>query len=405
MKRLFALLTIPMLLAADWPQWRGPNADGLSSETGFPTEWDGASGKNIKWKVKLTGVGNSSPVIHGLDLLITSTSGRDHSELSVHCFDPATGKEKWTRSITATPADAPFSMFPPERGHAASTLVVTDDAIFALFGTGDLLRLDRKGKPVWMRSLTTEFGAIRNDYGIAASPIVIDGNVVVQIDHLGGSYLLAADPATGKTRWKTSRNLAFDNWATPVAYRSQGGTQVICLGTKLVVGYDLGTGKQLWSVEGLERLCSCTPILKGDKLYAVSGPNGASLAIDLAAKPTPKSIWQSKKTGPFVPSGIVVDELYFVANDQGTATCYDTKTGEDKWKERVSTGRMRPSPVAADGMIYFTALDGSTTIIKASDDFQVVAKNKLDEDVAASFALSGGKIYIRGDKHLWCVGK
>jgi outer membrane protein assembly factor BamB len=405
MNRLLIILLLPLMIAADWPQWRGPNADGLSAETGFPTEWDGAKGKNIRWKIELLGTGNGSPVIRGDDVIVTATSGRDHSELHVLCFDRATGKAKWQTDLTATPADAPFSMFPPERGHAASTPVVTETAVFALFGTGDLVCLDRAGKPVWMRSLTKEYGVIRNDYGIAASPVVADGLVLAQIDHLEGSYLLAADATTGKTRWKTPRTGVYDNWATPVVAEVGGRNHVVCLGTKTISGYDLVTGEERWSLDGLERLCSCTPIVRGDKLYAVSGPSGATLAVDLAAKPTPKVLWQSKKNGPFVPSAVVVGGLYFMTDDQGVASCLDLKTGKEMWRERLGNGRMRPSPVAVDGLIYFTSLDGTTTVVKAAAEFEPVAKNPLGEDVAASLALAGGHIFVRGGKHLWCVGK
>lgn len=405
MKHLIAILLFPLIIAADWPQWRGSTADGVSPETGFPTEWDGIKGKNIRWKVKLVGAGNGSPVIHGEDVIVSSTSGRDHSELHVLCFDRATGKTRWQTDLTATPTDAPFSMFPPERGHAAGTPVITEKSVFVLFGTGDLICLDRNGNPIWMRSLTKDYGVIRNDYGIAASPIVVGDLVLVQIDHLEGSYLLAADIETGKTRWKTSRSGVYDNWATPVSVEIDRQKHIVCLGTKTIVGYDLATGQQKWSLNGLERLCSCTPIVRGNKLFAVSGPSGATLAIDLTTKPMPSVLWQSKKNGPFVPSAIVVGELYFMTDDQGTATCLDLKTGKELWRERLTTGRMRPSPVSAEGQIYFTALDGTTMVVRATSDFEVISKNALGEDVAASFALSGRCVYIRGDKHLWCIGQ
>lgn len=402
MKRLFVLV-LPLLIAADWPQWRGPTLDGVSTEKGFPTEWDGPSGKNVAWKVPLVGQGNSSPVIYGADVILTATSGRDHSELHVLCYDVATGKTRWKRDLTATPADAPFSMFPPERGHAASTPVVTKDAIYALFGTGDLVCLDRAGKLRWVRALAKEYGAIRNDYGIAASPIVAEGVVLVQIDHLDGSYVLAVDVVTGTNKWKTARTFAYDNWATPVVVRVGDETHVVCVGTKRLVGYRLQDGVERWSLDGLERLCSCTPIVRENMMYAVSGPNGATLAVDLAAKPTPKMVWQSKKTGPFVPSAIVVGDLYFYANDQGAGTCLELQTGTERWKERIGNGRMRPSPVAADGLIYFTALDGMTTVINATATFASRGSNKLGEDVAASLALAQQRIFIRSAKHLWCI--
>ncbi|MGL4420767.1 MAG: PQQ-binding-like beta-propeller repeat protein, partial [Gemmataceae bacterium] len=318
MIRVLILGITCFLMAADWPQWRGPNADGISPETGFVTTWDGAKGKNVRWKKPLPGAGNSSPVMRGNDLVLTATTGRDHAEIMILCFDATTGAQRWRSEFMATPADAPFSMFPPERGHAASTPVITTDRIITLFGTGDFVCVDRAGKPLWMRSLTKDYGILRNDYGMAASPIVADGLVIVQMDHLEGSYLLAVDLHTGITKWKTPRTKIFDNWATPVVTSVRGTKQVIALGTKTITGYDLATGKAEWTLDGLERLCSCTPILRGEKLSATSGPAGATLAIDLCSTPTPSILWRSKKVGPFVPSGIAIGDHFYFSDDQGT---------------------------------------------------------------------------------------
>ena len=405
MIRLLPLLLLPFLTAADWPQWRGPTADGVSVDTGFPTEWDGAKGTNVAWKVKLPGAGNGSPVVIGDDVILTATAGRDHSKLLVLCYDRATGRERWKTPLTATPSDAPFSQFPPERGHAASTPVATEKAVFALFGTGDLACLDRQGKPLWFRALAKDYGVIRNDYGLAASPLLADGLLLVQVDHLEGSYLLAVDAATGKTKWKAARKGVSDNWSSPVIATVKGVKQVVCLGTKTLTAYELTTGKVLASTDGLERLCSPTPIVRGETVYAVSGPGGANAAFDLSAGAKPKALWQSKRNGPFVPSAVVAGGLYFVADDQGTVTCLDLATGKEQWRERVATARMRPSPVAADGKVFLTALDGTTFAMKASAEFEVLAKNKLGEDVAASFAAAGGSFFVRGQTHLWKLGK
>lgn len=398
------LVTIAAINASDWPQWRGPNIDGVSSEAGFPKEWDGESGKNILWKTRLPGVGNGSPIVVGNDLILTASSGADHAELHLICYNRETGKARWQTDLTATPADTPFRMFPPERGNAASTAWADEQRIVALFGSGDLVCLDREGKPLWFRSLAKDYGVIRNDYGIASSPIVVGQSVLVQIDHLEGSYILAIDLATGKTRWKTDRDGIYDNWATPVTAEVGGEAQVICLGTRLVVGYSLASGEQKWKLEGLERLCSSTPIVHDGMLYAVSGPSGATLAIDLNFS-TPQLKWSSRKNGPFVPSAIVANGLYCMADDQGMATCLELSSGKEQWRERLANGRMRPSPVAADGLIYFTALDGVTYVVEAKAEFEVVAENPLGEAVAGSFAMSRGQLFIRGEHHLWCVAK
>ena len=386
----------------DWPGWRGPSGDGTIGGETFPQHW--GPGQKVAWKVPLEGVGNSSPVIAGDDLILTSSSGREHSELQVVCHRVSDGSVRWKRHLTATPCEKPFNQFPPERGHAACTPVVTKDSVLALFGSGDLVCLDREGVPRWMRSLTRDFGRIRNDYGLSSSPVLSGDTLVVQVDHQEGSYLLGVQAESGKVLWKTSRQHAMDNWASPVFAQVGGKTQVICLGTGKITGYDLSSGKQAWELEGLERLCSCTPIVRGDRLYAVSGPNGAALAIDLGAKPGPQIIWRSTKTGPFVPSPIVVGEYFYMANDQGVLTCLDGATGKEHYRERLPTGRMRPSPVAWGDKVCFLGLDGSATVVQAGKEFKVLAKNKLGEDLAASPALAGGRLFLRGAGHLWCFG-
>lgn len=154
-------------------------------------------------------------------------------------------------------------------------------------------------------------------------------------------------------------------------------------------------------------MCSVTPFVRDTVLYATSGPRGEVMAIDLTANSenmTPKVLWRSKWIGPFIPSPVLVGKFLLVPDDQGTVTCLDTSTGKELWKERIS-GRARPSPVVAGDVVYLTGLDGTTTMFKAGSKFELVAKNKLGEDVAASPALSRGCLFIQGDKHLWCIGK
>lgn len=410
-----AFLSLVLQAAAmDWPQWRGPFADGRTQEGAYPTSWSGT--ENVRWKVPLPGAGNSSPIVWRDRVIVTASSGREHSTLHVLAYDRETGTRAWEASFFASPAPAPFAMFPPERGHAAPSAATDGRVVAALFGSGDLLALDLHGRLLWFRSLASEYGPFRNEYGISSSPLLHDGTAYVQIDHDAESYLLAVDAQTGKTRWRTRRPV-HDNWATPVLGSWQGKPVIICLGSKTVKAYDAVDGKEIWTLEGLERLCSVTPIVRNGVLYATSGPRGQVLAIDLAstssssAKPqsplasqSPLVLWQSKKIGPFIPSPLLVKEFLLVPDDSGFVTCLEGSTGRELWKERVGN-RGRPSPVAAGDVVYATTLDGTTTVFKAAKEFDPLAVNKLGEEVAASPALAYGKIFIRSDKHLWCIGK
>jgi outer membrane protein assembly factor BamB len=401
---LASLALSVVALAGDWPQWRGPTGDGRSDGTAFPTMWSDT--ENVRWKVPLPGAGNSTPVVWKDKVILTASTGREHTTLHVLCFDRVTGKQQWDTTFFASPAPAPFGQFPPERGHAAPSVATDGTVVVALFGSGDLAGLGLDGKLRWFRSLATEYGPFRNEYGVSSSPVLHAGTAFVQIDHDAGSYLLAVDAATGKTRWRTKR-AAEDGWATPLVAEVGGKTQVICLGTKKATSYDAGSGKEVWTLDGFERLCSVTPLVRDNVLYATSGPRGEVVALDLAAgsaDTTPKVLWRSKKVGPFIPSPVLVGKTLLVPDDQGTVTALDAATGKELWKERVG-GRARPSPVVAGDTVYLTGLDGTTAVFKAGDEFEMVGKNKLGEEVAASPALAHGCLFVRGDKHLWCIGK
>jgi outer membrane protein assembly factor BamB len=398
-----ALTTVA--LAGDWPQWRGPTGDGRSDEKAFPATWSDT--EHVKWKATLPGAGNSSPVVWKDKVILTASTGREHTTLHVLCYDRATGKQQWDTTFFASPAPAPFGQFPPERGHAAPSAATDGKVVVALFGSGDLVGLGLDGGLLWFRSLATEYGEFRNEYGVSSSPVIDGGTAFVQIDHDAESYLLAVDTATGKTLWRTKREHARRGWATPLVVKVGDRRQVICLGTGKATGYDAATGKEAWSLGGLERLCSVTPLVKDGRLYATSGPRGEVLCIDLspAAKgKTPEVLWRSKRVGPFIPSPVLVGELLVVPDDQGFLTGLDAKTGEERWRKRAG-GRARPSPVVAGTTVYLTGLDGTTLVYEAGKEFEAVGKNKLGEEVAASPALAHGCVFLRGEKHLWCLGK
>lgn len=406
-------LTIGLILAGvgalagadDWPSWRGPTQDGRGDGAKYPTAWSDA--ENVKWKAKLPGAGNSSPVVWKDRVFLTASAGREHGKLIVACYDRDSGKQAWESSFFASPAPAPFGMFPPERGHAAPSPATDGKVLVALFGSGDLVGLGLDGGLLWFRSLAAEYGEFRNEYGVSSSPVIDGGTAFVQIDHDAESYLLAVDAATGKTLWRTKREHARRGWATPLVIKIGERRQVICLGTGKATGYDAASGKEAWSLGGLERLCSVTPLVKDGRLYATSGPRGEVLCIDLSPASkgkTPEVLWRSKRVGPFIPSPVLVGDLLVVPDDQGFLTGLDAKTGEDRWRKRAG-GRARPSPVVAGTTVYLTGLDGTTLVYEAGKEFEAVGKNKLGEEVAASPALAHGRVFLRGEKHLWCLGK
>lgn len=386
-------------LSAEWPQWRGIQSRGVSQDADPPIHW--SSEEQVAWKVSLPGSGNSSPVVWENQVFITASEGVDHEELVVLCFDLESGKQQWERRFFATPSETPFSMFPPLRGHAAPTPATDGESLVCLFGSGDLICLELDGSPRWIRSLTTEMGSWRNDYGIASSPSLHDGRVIVQIDHQEDSYLLSVHVETGETMWHAPRETVYDNWSSPVIALLEEGLQVICLGTRQITGYDWETGRVMWNWEGLERLCATTPVVHEGRLYVVTGPAGATFAFQLEHG-GPKLLWETKKDGPFVPSPLVARGLYFMVTDRGVASCHELDQGERLWQGRVG-GQGRPSPVAAADRVYFTDLDGRTTVVEASETFRILAENDIGESVASSPVPVGRRLLIRGEQHLYCL--
>ena len=223
----------------------------------------------------------------------------------------------------------------------------------------------------------------------------------VQIDHQDGSYLLCLELKNGRTVWKAEREGIYDNWSSPVVAEVESERQVICLGTREIRGYAWETGETLWVREGLERLCATTPLVEAGRLFAVSGPAGATLAFELRREGA-RLLWESKRDGPFIASPLIIDGLYFMVTDRGVVSCRDLDTGERYWQSRAG-GQGRSSPVAAAGRVYLTDLEGRTTVIEANLVHRELAANHIGEGVASSAAISGKRLLLRGERHLFCI--
>jgi outer membrane protein assembly factor BamB len=395
-RAISAGLLLTTLLAADWPAWRGPNSTGVSSETALPTQW--SASENIRWKVPLEGAGVSAPIVVGDQVILTASDGRLNDRLHVWSYHRDDGKLLWHTRLFGS--SLPEWYFQPG-GMAVPTPASDGQHVYALFGSGDLACLDLAGKPVWIRSLAQEYGVFRNRWGMAASPILVGDLLVVLVDHWGQSYLLGIDKASGKNRWKTDRPTNV-NWTSPYAVSVNGKTQIVTSGTFEVRGYDAATGKELWQVAGMQEQCIPSPVSLGNLVFCVSGRKGRTVAVKLDGSKA-EVAWESPRGAPNIPSALALDGHHYLIDDEGFATCLDAKTGAEVYRERVG-GRHQASPVAGAGRLYFTSLDGVTTVVRPGLKFEVLVRNKLGETIVASPALANGRIYLRGDKHLYCVG-
>jgi outer membrane protein assembly factor BamB len=393
------LLTFPLVAQADnWPGWRGPGNQGISQEKFLPLHWDKST--KVRWKVPVPGNGVSQPVVWEDHIFLTGSDGRLNDQLHVYCYHRNDGKLLWhTRLFGSAPTD----LYPPG-GMAVPTPVTDGQHLFVLFGTGDLVCLDFAGKPVWMRSLAEEYGPFRNRWGMGTSPILLGDLLLVQVDHWSQSYLLGVDKKTGFNRWKTDRPTSV-NWTSPLAVKVKKHLEIVTFGTNFVRSYDPGNGAELWQVEGMHFQCIPSPVVMDNLLFACSGENTMAIRLDGGTGELTKShvVWKNKKASAFVPSPLAYEGHLYIPGDKSFVSCFEGKTGTLLWKERLGD-QFHASPVAGAGRIYFTSKEGVVRVVRSGPTFELLAENDMGESIVASPALSNGQIFLRGAKHLFCIG-
>jgi outer membrane protein assembly factor BamB len=381
--------------AAEWAQFKGPNATGVSPDKNLPLEW--GKDKGLKWKVELPARGVSSPVVFGDKLYITCSSGNRDDRLHTLCFDANTGKKLWHRQLQATGSTAAH----PKSCMAASTPVADENGVYALFNTGDLAAYDADGTLRWYRSLVGDYPTITNQVGMAASPILVKDKLIVPMDNAGESFLAAVDVKYGKNVWKVERPRDI-NWVTPLTRTVGDVTEIIFDAPSGLAGYDSTTGEKRWSSK-LTRGSIPTATIDGDTIYA---PVGGVSAIKLGAKgPEGEPLMKAKDVQPGMPSPLLYMGKLYAVSGQGVVSCADAKTGKTLYKERLK-GAFSASPIAGDGKVYFLNETGSCSVIDAkADTFEVLATNDLGGETLGTPAIAGGKLYVRSDKALYAIGK
>jgi outer membrane protein assembly factor BamB len=418
--------------ADNWPRWRGTENNGVSRERGLPVAWSEGEGVGVVWKCELPGWGDSTPVVW--DDAIFLTSETDDGQLLLVRVSKASGKIQWTRKVGEGKADR-VSKLPKKEGEArrhqqfhdaqnyASPSCVTDgEVVIAHFGNGDLAGYDFDGKRLWLRNLQKDYGPYTIWWGHANSPELY-GDLVISVclqdncaDLPGDpspSYLVAHDKRTGKVRWKTLRmtdatNEDCDAYATPLVWQNGRRVELVVMGGLVLDAYDPLTGKRLWYLPELAGSRVITsPMAANGLIYLTQGKRAATLAFKPNGddKQTRDGIaWKYDQGTPDSPTPTIWGDLLFLLSDNGVVRCLDAKTGRLHWKERLK-GDYRASPLAAEGRVYFVNLKGLTTVVAASSRFDRLTENQLDDQTIASPAAAGGKLFIRGKKWLYCLGK
>ena len=393
----------------NWPRWRGSDGNAVAHEADLPIRW--SASENVAWKTAIPGEGSSSAIVSGERVFVTSAANNGNRRL-VHCLDATTGRLRWTREV----ADDNPEIVSALTGHAAPTPVTDGRRVVAFFGNAGVVCYDVDGHELWHR----DFGEFESELGIASSPILHGDTVVLVCDHDGDrfgtfdSFVIGLDAATGETRWKTDRPGLFRSWSTPIvvpasdaaAAESPRRTELIVSGQDALRAYDPMTGEHLWTVTGLTGWVAPSPVFAHGLIFAASGRNGPLLAVrpggrgDVTATHV---VWRHETGGAYVCSPLVYGEELFVHNEQGVLACYDARSGTEHYRRRLE-GKFTASAVAAEGRIYITNEDGVTFVFTAGPRFELLAKNDLGERCLASPAISGDRLLIRTEQHLFCLG-
>jgi len=415
---MFFLLAVSTALIAaepkseNWPGWRGPRGDGSSLETGLPTKWDGKSGENIAWAAAIPGSGHSSPVVWD-DRIFLQTCLEENRQRVLLCLDRTDGKLLWQQTVAQAPLEKKHAL----NSFASGTPTTDGELVFVSFllpqfestkertpGEMVVAAYDLAGKQKWL----VNPGQFASTHGFCSSPVLFEDKVIVNGDHDGEAYIVALDRLTGKTLWKINRENKTRSYVTPIIRQIDGRTQMILSGSKSVASYDPHDGTRHWIMDGPTEQFVASMVYDGQLLYLTAGfPEHHILALkpDGRGKIADEAIvWRTKKGCSYVPSPVLCNEYFLVAADNGTASCYEARSGKLCWMERLGK-HYSASLVAADGLVYFLADDGAVKVIRPGEKLDVVAENQLGEYCYASPAISQGQIFLRGEKHLFCIGK
>jgi outer membrane protein assembly factor BamB len=369
------------------------------SGTGYPETW--SDSENVVWRVSVPGRGNSSPIIWG-DRIFLTTARDQGQRLSLLCYRRSDGARLWD---TAIPQEGVEHVH-EKNGHASATAVTDGERIYASFGTHGLAGFDFEGKLLWHEKLR----ALDNYHGSAGSPVLYGDSVILYQDHQARSFVAAFDRATGKTLWLTERE-ATTGWGTPVVISTGARDELIVSSQHAVNAYAPGNGELLWTVKGNKYEVIPTPVVGHDLVYCSSGRAGPTLAIrpggsgDVTAS---RVVWTTPKGSPFVPSPILVGDYLYMVNDiQSIITAFHAKTGELAFQGRLGVEKKEgfsASPVAVQGKLFFTNDEGETFVLEAGPEFRLLHVNRLGAPTLASPALVEGRWYFRTDEDLFAIG-
>jgi outer membrane protein assembly factor BamB len=421
-----------------WPQFRGPASAGVADGAHLPDTF-GAAGAGIVWKARIPGLAHSSPVVWGEQLFVTTAissradatfkpglygEGTASEDRTVHrwdvlSLDKRSGKVLWQRTA--------YEGVPREKRHIKATYANATPAtdgrhVVAFFGSQGLYAYDLGGALKWKRDLgrldVGAYDAPDYEWGPASSPILYEGLVIVQCDQQKNSFLIALRLADGSVAWRTPRE-ELPSWATPNVYTAAGprAAELVTNAPRFIRGYDPRTGKELWRLGRSSNITAPTPVFDRDLIVVMSGrrPSAPIFVIKPGARgdiTLPEGatagghiLWTRERAGSYMPTPLIYRGHLYVLRNQGILSCYDLRTGEQKYEQRlpeVGSG-FSASPVAADGKLYLPSEDGDVFVVRAGPQFEVIGRNAMGQPLMASPAISESVLFLRGERDLFAV--
>ena len=391
----------------EWPEFRGPTGQGHSTATNLPLEWSPT--RNVAWKVRVPGLGWSSPVVSRGRVFLTADApeaGAQHS-LRALCFDAATGRLLWNTEVFG---DSEFREQPihDKNSEASPTPVIEDNRLYVHFGHQGTACLDRSGAIIWRNNRAAYFDSV---HGNGGSPILAGDQLIFNADGAEAAYVVALDKASGEIRWKRKRGLDAPqsfSFSTPLLITVNGQAQIISPGSGAVFAVEPKDGREIWRVRyGRGYSVVPRPVHGLGLLFVTTGFDRADL---LAIRPDGRGdvtethvAWRTTKGAPLTSSVLLFGEDVYAVNDAGVASCWDARTSELYWQERLE-GNYSASPIVAQGRIYFQNETGRCTVIKADRKFTKLATSDLEESTLASFAVADNSIFIRTEENLYRIG-
>jgi len=401
----------PLAQAENWPQWRGPNLDGVSGEKNLPLRWNRT--ESIAWKLSLPAWSGSTPIIWGGRIFLNVA---DKDRVNLWCLDRKEGAVLWKKHL----ADGNFKI---NKQNMSSPSPVTDGtAVYVMTGNGILKAFNFSGSELWARDIQKDYGQFGLNWGYASSPLLFEDALYIQVLHgmktREPSYLLRVDKRSGRTVWRVERpteavHESPDAYTTPALLRYDGKVEIVVSGGDCVTGHDAATGRELWRGNGFNpqkdpayRVIA-SPVVHDGVVYTPTRvrPLQAVRAGGRGDITESHRLW-AFQNGPDVPTPVTDGTYFYVVNDRGIVWCLDAKTGKEIWgSQRIKHGIYSASPVLADSRIYVTNEDGLTTVLRAGPKFEVLAENDLEDYCLSSPSISEGQIFIRTAQYLYSIGK